>query len=579
MRKLETLLNQRILLIDDNPAIHEDFRKILNPSRDGDSLVDAEAAFFGEVEDVDCELQLEIDSASQGVEGRDKVVAAVAEGRPYAMAFVDMRMPPGWDGLTTIEHLWKADPDLEVVICTAFSDKSWQDICNRLGWTDQLLILKKPFDTAEVSQLALALTEKWRLRRQSRIVQDELEQLVAARTAEVQEKDLALSQKQRLESIGALAGGVAHEFNNLLHVIHGYTRFAQHGLDENEKPFQDLQEVLKASDRATSLASQLLCFSRNDEFKPRSIVVRSMLEDLARLVKPVIREDVKVVIDLPPDELYTMADPSGLQQVLLNLCVNARDAMPEGGELHIESKLVTATPKQISHHELDDDGPFVRISVADTGTGMTPDHVTRIFEPFFTTKEIGKGTGLGLSMVHGFVRRHGGLIDVDTEPGQGTTFHILLPVADAPPAEKAAPVEVVETDGLETILLADDERVVRAVNGRYLEDAGYTVLMAVDGEDAVKQFKEHRDEIDLVLLDVMMPNLNGRLAWDQIKEIDSNVAVIFCTGYAPSSSEAKTFAQESLAMIQKPCSADVLLIAVRAALDNARNPEATLQTS
>jgi two-component system, NtrC family, sensor kinase len=388
--------NRRIIIIDDNEAIHDDFRKILSADVGSEDLNDDEAFLFGDAEPQkpNCAPPFELDSAFQGKDGVESVRKAVESGRPYALAFVDMRMPPGWDGVETIEQLWKVDPALLVVICTAYSDYSWKETIDRLGLSDQLLILKKPFDVAEVSQLALALTERWSLQRLARLKQRDLERLVQERTAELAEKDAALRHKQKLEAIGSLAGGVAHEFNNLLQAMQGFTRFAQEGLDQSDQRYQDLTQVLKAGDRAASLTSQLLCFSRADQFEPQSVSVQSILKDLGNLLKPVIGEQICVSIDPAEDSLHVFADPGGLQQVLLNLCVNARDAMPDGGRIMVQSRKAVVPLPESSLHGLGLPEQAVCFSVTDTGTGMTPDQLGRVFEPFFTTKEVGKGTGL-----------------------------------------------------------------------------------------------------------------------------------------------------------------------------------------
>lgn len=555
-------------MIDDNPAIHDDFRKILVPERTDQSLSELEEAFFGEAISKGPDLQIELDSAHQGQEGLKKIVDAIDEERPYAVAFVDMRMPPGWDGLTTIEHLWRADPDLQVVICTAYSDHSWAEICDRLGQSDQLLLLKKPFDNVEVCQLALALTEKWNLQRQSQLTKQGLESLVEERTQELKKNEEALRQKHKLEAIGSLAGGVAHEFNNLLQAIQGYTRFAQDGLDEADQRFQDLDQVLEASNRAASLTSQLLCFSRADEFSPRPTEVDSALEALDKLLKPIIGEQIQFSIEAGMDCPHVMADPSGLQQALLNLCINARDAMEEGGRLTIRAGTVTRASQGAGDRNPEQFGNFVRFSVEDSGTGISAEEIGRIFDPFFTTKEVGKGTGLGLSMVHGFVERHGGEISVDSTPGVGTTFNMLLPVAEERASvEPPSSVRLHSCHGEGTVLVAEDEPMVRAVAERILTTAGYRVLMATNGEEAVELFARHRDEISLVLLDVVMPGITGREACTRIREIDDNALVVFCTGYDPETSKLGSLDQDDHAVVRKPYETESLLDAVSEALE------------
>lgn len=558
--------NHRILVIDDNPAIHEDFRKILVSDSSVDELSECEAAFFGDDAQADVQPDFELGFAHQGQEGLEMVLAAIADERPYAMAFVDMRMPPGWGGLKTIEHLWQVDPDLQVVICTAYSDNSWSDICQRLGQTDGLLVLKKPFDIAEVSQLASALTEKWTLTKQARLKQQDLEELVEQRTTELREQAAALQQKQKMEAVGSLAGGIAHEFNNLLQVIQGYTGFAQQGLAEDDQRFQDLAEVLKAADRAASLTSQLLCFSRTDQSETRVIPIAPMLEDLARLLKPVIGEHIALTIE-PADDCRVMADPSGLQQALLNLFVNARDAMPAGGDLVLATRTETLSAADCQRHGLNSPGPYVCFSLTDTGEGMSTDQIDRIFEPFFTTKEVGKGTGLGLAMVHGFVERHHGLIKVESEVGRGTTFRVYLPVVDEPTVEESDADDGVAIGGVETLLIAEDEPMVRRVAQRILTDAGYQVLCAENGQQAVELFAQHQADIALTLLDVVMPKMTGREAYELIREMDPCAHVVFCTGYDPETSHAASFDQEDLTLVQKPYDPPHLLRTIRNVLD------------
>ncbi|MDA0806481.1 MAG: response regulator [Planctomycetota bacterium] len=557
--------NRRIIIIDDSEAIHEDFRKILCSDAGAEELSDDEAFLFGDDGDSKSswERPFELDSALQGKDGLNLVSQAVQEGRPFAMAFVDMRMPPGWDGVETIERLWQADPELQVVICTAYSDYSWKETIDRLGMSDQLLILKKPFDVAEVSQLAMALTERWSLERISHMKQNDLERLVEERTADLAKMDAALRHKQKLEAIGSLAGGVAHEFNNLLQAMQGFTRFAQEGLDEDEQRFKDLVQVLKAGDRAAALTSQLLCFSRADQFEPQAVQVQSILTDLGNLLKPVIGAQIAVSIAPAEDDIHVFADPGGIQQVLLNLCVNARDAMPDGGRIMIQAKQTTAPLADASTHRLHETEQCICFSVTDTGTGMTQEQTSRIFEPFFTTKEVGKGTGLGLAMVHGFVEHHRGLINVDSAPNEGTTFHITLPGADPSVMETSDTTSVSSYVGSETLLIAEDEPMVRAVAERILTNAGYRVLTAKNGQEAVDLFIEHEDSISLTLLDVVMPILTGRRAFEQIRNIAPTAAVIFCTGYDPETSGAESFDRDNLKLVQKPFDPIVLLQTVR----------------
>ncbi len=566
--------NRRILIIDDNPAIHEDFRKILTLDQGGQDLADAEAAFFGEPGDTGPRLEVEVDSAHQGQEGLEKVAAAISDNRPYALAFVDMRMPPGWDGLKTIEEVWKVDPALQIVICTAYSDNSWSDICERLGRTDQLLILKKPFDNAEVCQIALALTEKWNLSRQARLKQHDLERLVDERTSQLREKEKALRHKQKLETIGSLAGGIAHEFNNLLQVIRGYTRFAMDELAEESQPYHDLTHVVKASDQAAMITSQLLSFSRKQPSQKTNLATNDIATTTLKMVKPVLGEQIELTTNLDDETGIVHVDANIMSQVLLNLCINARDAMADGGKLTVETEQTEIvnqrgrlfTPRQPNLKP----GNYAVITVTDTGTGIPDDVIERVFDPFFTTKEVGKGSGMGLAMVFGAAQDHDGTVTVESIDGIGSTFRIFLPVVcDSISENWHAKVDDERTSltGSETILVAEDEPAVRDVTVRTLLRSGYNVITATNGEDAVDQFQQNSDGIDLAILDVVMPGLNGHQALDRMKTIRPTVKAIFCTGYDPDTAQIETCESEPVATIYKPVSPEALLVAVRQTLE------------
>lgn len=456
--------NRRILVIDDNPSIHSDFRKVLIPDKAGKRLEDAEAAFFDETYDPTPQLDFELDSAQQGQVGLEKVRAAVEQNRPYALAFVDMRMPPGWDGLTTIEQLWKVAPDLQVVICSAYSDNSWSDICRRLGSTDRLLILKKPFDSAEVCQLAMALTEKWNVTRQARLKQADLERLVDERTAQLRRQEAALWQKQKLEALGSLAGGVAHEINNLLHVILGYTRIAMDELPTNEQPHNDLTNVVEAVDLAADITSQLLNFSRQKSAQKSVQELNSIVAHALKLIRPVCSKQIELDIDLDTEAGRVRADVDVISQVLLNLCINANDAMPSGGRLQVTSRQVVIQDRRgrntsLQHPNLEP-GKYSVITVADTGVGMPTDVIDRIFDPFFTTKDVGKGTGLGLSMVLGAIHDHDGIVTAESDAGQGSKFRIFLPAVP----EDALDAATIESGSDESTLTGNEPTLLAEAN-------------------------------------------------------------------------------------------------------------------
>ncbi len=377
------------------------------------------------------ELVFEVDSALQGEEGLEMVSRSIQEGRPYAMAFVDVRMPPGWDGIETIGHLWKVDPDLLVVICTAYSDYDWRDMAQQLGSMHRWQILKKPFDNVEVRQLAASLTEKWDLSKRANLKLDELQQMVEERTRDIQRVQQQLYAARKEQAVGTLAGGVAHEFNNLLQGIRGYTTFAMKGLKIEDTRYQDLSQVILASDRAAHLTQQLLEFTRRKPIQQATLNLNDIITDLVNLLEAVLGAEIQVRTELSDvNDIY--ADASVLHDVLLNLCTNARDAMPRGGQLTISTEQVSipAGDHRLSAEMVS--GEYALLRVSDTGCGICADAKARIFEPFFTTKEVGKGSGLGLSMAYGVVQQLGGMIEVDSESGQGSTFTIYMPIFAGP---------------------------------------------------------------------------------------------------------------------------------------------------
>ncbi|EMI43140.1 response regulator [Rhodopirellula sp. SWK7] len=569
----------RILIIDDNPSIHEDFRKILTVDASSQSLAEAANAFFGDDDDSPEEslqkpLEVDLDSAYQGEEAYRKTIAAMGEGRPYTLAFCDMRMPPGWDGLTTIEHLWKADPDLQVVICSAYSDNTWADISKRLGLSDRLLILKKPFDNAEVMQLAVALIEKRRLIKAASIKQVELEKMVQERTLQLEQRDQALRQKQKLEAIGSLAGGVAHEFNNLLQAIGGYTGFAMEALNPEEQPYEDLTHVLEATSRASAITGQLLSFSRQQPPKKVVCSAQQIIDSAMVLVKPLLSSAIELDVETCSDPGNVSADVNLLSQALLNLCINARDAMEDSGKLSIRlDREIIGWNQSDSRDSIADlkPGEYVVVSVADTGGGMCEEVADRIFEPFFSTKEVGKGTGLGLSMVFGAAQDHGGCVRVTTDEGVGSTFQLYLPTVNATVDTVVAFDEDKPgqpSSGNETILVAEDDPNVREITIRSLTNAGYSVIDAVDGNDAIEKIDMHLDSIQFALIDVIMPFKNGREVAQHLAKVRPDMQILFCSGYDVQSSKT-TWDTKSpkLPILSKPIDPATLLNAIRGMLD------------
>jgi two-component system cell cycle sensor histidine kinase/response regulator CckA len=644
----------RVLVIDDNPDIHDDIRKILAAEASppgslalGETNVPREDAAGRQVP------RFEVGCTHQGEEGLAQVTRARNSGHPYSVAFVDMRMPPGWDGIETIGQLWKADPALEVVLCTAFSDSALRESLRQLRRTDQLLVLKKPFDHLEVQQLAAALSEKWRLAREAQTFFDNLEDLVKARTVELQHslsliqasehqyrllfesnptpiftyddttlafvsvneaavrhygyskeeflrltlRDLALAedlpvflekltapgaghsgvwrhrtksgklsemeisshhilpqkiflslamdvterlnleaqlrQSQKMDSIGQLAGGIAHDFNNLLTVINGHASLLMASEKPSPKGAESLKEIVEAGKRASALTRQLMTFSRKQEFRPQVVDLNEVINHITKMLRRILGEDVAVHLDFSPGLPSIKADLGMIEQVLLNLAVNSRDAMPRGGQLRIKTfalALDLAAAQQIPEAA---PGRFVGLSFSDTGCGIAPENLGRIFEPFFTTKELNRGTGLGLATVYGIVKQHQGWITVQSRLGEGTTFQIFLPAAGARGgALQMAPAEQPVIGGTEMLLVVEDEAPLLKLMQHILESHGYKVLGCSNGRQALDIWGEHRQRIDLLLTDLILPDgMPGTELARLLQASKPGLKVLYTSGY------------------------------------------------
>lgn len=375
-----------------------------------------------------------------------------------------------------------------------------------------------------------------------------------------------LRHAQKLEAIGQLAAGVAHGFNNLLSTVKGYAALLRRDLAASPKHRADLDEILAATERAMSLTSSLLAFSRQERVKAERADLAELVRRTHRLLRPALRADLALEIELPADPLPVVADTVQLEQVLMNLVTNARDAIPGAGRITISASRVVLDA-EAAHHAGLVAGPYARISVADTGGGIDKATQARVFEPFFTTKDLDKGTGLGLAIAHGVVKQHRGSISVESEPGHGATFTFLIPLAEAIAPLAEAPAEAAPAGGTETVLVAEDDAALRRMLRRLLEGAGYEVVEAKDGNDAVFRFLEHRERVRLTILDMGMPGQNGRLALDEIRKVDPSMPALFLSGYA------KDPTDRTAAFVQKPVHPDALLTAVREQLDRALGEE------
>jgi PAS domain S-box-containing protein len=373
-------------------------------------------------------------------------------------------------------------------------------------------------------------------------------------------------QAQKMEAIGQLAGGVAHDFNNLLTGIRGFADFARDEAEPGSQAHQDLGEVLTLADRAANLVRQLLAFSRRQPLEPVVLNVNALIADQTKMLTRVLGEDIAVRFVPSPDLGNVRADPGQIEQVVMNLAVNSRDAMADGGRLTIETANVELGEEYARAHMDVTPGPYVMIAVSDTGCGIDEKTRQHLFEPFFTTKEQGKGTGLGLSTVYGIVKQHGGNIWVYSEPGKGATFKIYLPRVAAEAQERRRPSEFV-TGGSETILLVEDNDAVRDVGRRHLEALGYRVLCAPSAREAEEIAQRHEGHIDLLLTDVVMPDRNGRELYESLAANQATLKVLYMSGYTDNAIVHHGVLEEGIPFLQKPFERDSLAAKVRQVLD------------
>lgn len=376
-----------------------------------------------------------------------------------------------------------------------------------------------------------------------------------------------LLEAQKMEAVGTLAGGIAHDFNNLLQVINGFAEVALFDIEEDQPGWMELREIRRAARSAAELTQGLLTFSRKAESKLRPVDLNQELRNVEKILARTLPKIIEISMDLAEPVDAVNADPAQLQQVIINLAVNARDAMPNGGRLSIETRNVELDEDYCKSHLETMPGGYVVLSISDTGTGMDGQTRRHIFDPFFTTKETGKGTGLGLSIAFGIVKSHGGNILCYSEPGQGTTFKIYLPVSRLEIDDREVTELRTLVGGTETILLVDDEESVRTLAVRLLRKFGYSVLTAVNGKEALDVFSDMRDEIDLIVLDLIMPVMDGSDCLCELLKIGPEVKVIIASGYAPNGHIGTALKDGAKAFVRKPYESKQLLEVIRKALD------------
>ncbi|MCP4150968.1 MAG: response regulator [bacterium] len=670
---------RRILIVDDNESIHEDFKNILLGTKTKSSELESlEHELFGDeaggIEEdafAGLDIKYEIDDAYQGEEAMEMVDRAIERGRPYALVFMDVRMPPGIDGIQTIRNIWHKHKHIEMVICTAFADYTWNDITAMFGQTDHLLFVKKPFISVEVKQIALTLTTKWQIDKEKQEYMADLEKkieqvkkskallkkkeqeyrnlyetaaiglyrckisdgkllranktalrafgysnlenaladeftiadcypaekrsnILASATesddvsrvethltfkderemdavitfkiypdenyiegaiqdvteARRQEKELAkkeqqLIQAQKMETVGTLAGGLAHDFNNVLGGIIGTVSLIEFAMQtkkdlSQEKITNHVDIIKQSANRAADMVRQLLTLSRKQELCLAPVDLNLSVQMVMKLCKNSFDKSIAL------EEIYfekpamVFADPTQVEQALLNLCVNASHAMTimreegevQGGVLSVDISCIEAEKHFIKGHPEAAEGAYWLIKVCDTGIGMEPWIMAKIFDPFFTTKERQRGSGLGLAMVHNILKQHKGFVDVYSEIGKGTCFDLFFPVMeDSEEAQISTTIEDALPEGSGLILVVDDEVILRDTASAILQECGYDIIVAEDGLEAVEIFREKHADIKMVLLDMSMPKMSGKDAYLKMKEIQPELKTIMSSGF------------------------------------------------
>ncbi len=553
MKALEqqSMDTRRILIIDDNPDIHRDYVTILTTRPDMSQFEALENELFGREPTPRgwSGPRFELAFASQGEEGVRKIESALREQAPFQLAFVDMRMPPGWDGLKTIQEIWKLDPRIQIVLCTAYSDYSWEEINQALGVTENLLILKKPFDSSEVAQLASTLTQKWLLAREAQTRRDELEHLVAQRTQALNESNTLLKQEmaerkaleeqlvrsQKMQAIGTLAAGVAHDLNNVLSGILSYPELLMLKLPPEDPMHRPLSIIHQSAQKAAAMVQDLLTMAQRHVVVSEPVDVRQVVSDF--LDSPACRAvrkyhpKVHITTRIACDGAMTMGSAVHLEKVVMNLVSNAAEAMPEGGQLTIglQPAVLEVPPPGFPQVE---PGDYFRLAVSDEGLGMGEEDLKHIFEPFFTKKKLGRsGTGLGMTVVWDTTLMHKGYIDVSTREGRGTTVAVYLPATNrqkknSPPP---SPTEDLSGNG-KRILVVDDMPEQREIACAILNELGYWAEAVSSGEAALA-FLE-RQPVDLLLLDMVMdPGMDGLETLQEAQALRPGQKAIIASGY------------------------------------------------
>lgn len=583
---MKALTPRRIIIIDDNPDIHNDFTTILTADADLSRLESLESDLFGydrrqAMWDGPC---YELDFAFQGRQGVEKIKSATRQMMPYQLAFVDMRMPPGWDGLKTIKEIWRIDPEIQVVLCTAYSDYSWEEINQTLGRTENLLMLKKPFDSSEVAQMASTLTQKWLLAQKAKMKRSELERVVAQRTRQLGDsnrklkKEMAdrkaledqLVRSQKMEAIGTLAAGVAHDLNNILSGILGYPDLLLTQIQEDDPMYGPLSAIRRSGRKAAAIVQDMLTMARRfvaiKEPLDLSAVVRNVLDSPECRAICDCNQSIRIETRFASDLYPVLGSVVHLEKMVINLILNAAESMQEGGSIIVGLTQEHLTETRKGYHSVAP-GNYVKLTVTDQGTGISQDDLEHIFEPFFTKKKMGRsGTGLGMTVIWDTVNHHDGYIDIDSKKNRGTTMTVYLPKADqdVPKAESDIVKEDLTGQG-ERILVVDDMAEQREIATAIFQKLGYMVDAVPSGESALTYLNDR--PVDLLLLDMVMGSgLDGLDTFKRALSIYPEQKAVIASGYTKTD-RVQSALELGASFIHKPYCLEEIARAVKSMLN------------
>lgn len=510
------------------------------------------------------------------VSSGEQALELIDKGERYPIIISDMRMS-GMNGIQFLSSVKQKLPDSVRIMITGHADQ--QLAIDAVNEGNIFRFLTKPCPAEVLTKAIAAGLQQYRLlQAEKELLAQTLEgnaKILKDLFAERQQAELQrcrleeqLYQAQKMEAIGRLAGGVAHDFNNLLVAINGYSELLINGLDVNNQLRSYAEEVLKAGERAAALTKQLLTFSRKQVIQPKALDLNSIVSGMIKMLIRLIGEDINLTFSLDPQLGQVHADSGQIEQILLNLAVNSRDAMPQGGQLLIETANVELTKDRIGEFRHLPAGPYVLLKVADTGCGMDSETQAHIFEPFFTTKESGVGTGLGLSTVYGIVEQNGGEIQVQSTPGKGTTFYLYLPRISNAATEQMEITPDKLLSGTETVLVVEDDESVRRMTRNMLQQYGYQVLEAATITEARLHCEQAERKIHLMITDIVMPQLSGCELAASLASLQPDMQVIYVSGYTNNILAQHGLFDTSVSFLQKPFSAKTLALKVREVLDS-----------